>query len=161
MMITGSYTNLVIPREFMNPHWEKALEWLAGENLAGENWKDLPPGRVEIDSPGVYATLSAYQTKPLGEATYETHRRYADIQIILEGTELILACDPRSLTRAAPYDPGNDYELFTGDSSGSHRIILHNPGAVVFFPADAHCPGIAAEETPSPVRKLVVKVRLD
>jgi YhcH/YjgK/YiaL family protein len=140
----------------MNPNWEKALEW-----LAGEKWEDLPPGRVEIDGSRVYATLSAYQTKPLEDAKYETHRRYADIQIVLEGTELILACDPAFLTRATPYDPQNDFELFTGDSSGSHRIILHKPGAAVFFPADAHCPGIAAAEDPSPVRKLVVKVRLD
>jgi YhcH/YjgK/YiaL family protein len=155
-MIIGSYRNLTIPREFKGPNWETALDW-----LAGEKWKDLPPGKIEIDGSRVYATLSAYQTMPFEDTKYETHHRYADIQIALEGTEILLVCDPEALESAAPYDPQKDFEFFTGNSSRAHRIILNNPTAAVLFPSDAHRPGIAAEEKPSPVKKLVVKVCLD
>jgi YhcH/YjgK/YiaL family protein len=155
-MIIGSYRNLRIPREFKSPNWETALEW-----LAGEKWKDLPQGTIEIDGSRVYATLSVYQTKPFEDTKYETHRRYADIQIVLEGTEILLACDPRALKSSGPYDPQNDFEFFTGSPPGAHRIILNNPAAAVLFPSDAHRPGVAAEEKPAPVKKLVVKVYLD
>jgi YhcH/YjgK/YiaL family protein len=155
-MIIGSYGNLMIPPGFKSANWERALNWL-GE----EKWKGLPEGKIEIDGSQVYATLSVYNTKPLGETKYEAHRRYADIQIVLEGTELMMVCDPGTLQSAAPYDPEKDFEFFTGDPPGVHRIVLHSPAAAVLFPSDAHRPGIAAGGKPSPVRKLVVKVYLD
>ncbi|MDR3167667.1 MAG: YhcH/YjgK/YiaL family protein, partial [Treponema sp.] len=126
-----------------------------------EKWKEMPEGKIEIAGSQVYATRSAYTPKPFDDTKYETHRRYADIQIVLEGTELMFVCDPGNLNSLTPYNPEGDFEFFTGNPSGVHRIILHNPLAAILFPSDAHRPGIAAEEKPSPVKKLVVKVYLD
>jgi YhcH/YjgK/YiaL family protein len=156
MMIIGSYKNLTIPQGLKSPNWETALKW-----LAEEGWKEMPEGKIEIDGSRVYATRSVYTTKAFEDTKYEAHRRYADIQIVLEGRELILVCDPGNLKSTAPYDPEGDFEFFTGNPSGTHRIILNNPLAAILFPSDAHRPGITAEENPSPVKKLVVKVYLD
>ncbi|MDR2102370.1 MAG: YhcH/YjgK/YiaL family protein [Treponema sp.] len=155
-MIIGSYKHLTVPRELQSPNWETAFKW-----LAEEKWKDLPEGKVEIAGSRVYATRSLYIPKPFEDTKYETHRRYADIQILQEGTEIMFVCDPGNLNSQAPYNPEGDFEFFTGNPSGAHRIILTNPLAAILFPSDAHRPGIAATENPSPVKKLVVKVYLD
>ncbi|GHV92318.1 hypothetical protein AGMMS50268_28210 [Spirochaetia bacterium] len=81
-MIIGSYKNLTLPPELMTPNWEAALKW-----LAGESWKECPPGKIEIAGEEVYATLSVYTTKLPEETKYESHRRYADIQMVVEGKE--------------------------------------------------------------------------
>jgi YhcH/YjgK/YiaL family protein len=141
----------------MNDAWEKALTW-----LAGEGWKESPEGRIEIAGTKVYAIRSSYQTKPLSEIRYEAHRRYADIQVVLEGIEVIMVADTDDLRTAVPYDMEKDAEFLDGTPPVSHRLILSSPmAAAVLFPADAHQPGIAFENTASAVSKVVVKVRLD
>jgi YhcH/YjgK/YiaL family protein len=105
---------------------------------------------------------SSYQTNPLKEIRYEAHRRYADIQVVLEGTEIILVSDKDSLKTVVPYDPEKDAEFLDGNPPGSHQLILSSPeAAAVLFPADAHQPGIAFENNASAVSKVVVKVRLN
>ncbi|GHU60037.1 hypothetical protein FACS189444_6530 [Spirochaetia bacterium] len=154
-MICASYKNLIIPGNYMNAHWEKAIAW-----LKGESWKTMPLGKIEIDGTRVYATRSSYETK-LPEATkYETHRLYADIQMIIEGIEIIEVCGPELLTVTIPYAPEKDAEILAGNPPLVHHVALTAPLAAVFFPEDAHKPSIAAGK-PATVSKVVIKVALN
>ncbi|MDR2479292.1 MAG: YhcH/YjgK/YiaL family protein [Treponema sp.] len=155
-MIISTYNHLILPSDRMNSNWETALAW-----LAEERWKNIPPGRTEIAGQDVYATLSAYTTKLPEEAPYETHRRYADIQLVLEGTEIIMIADTRELETAEAYNAEKDYELYRGDPASSHWLVLSWPAAAIVFPGEAHRPAVALNRKPSPVKKIVVKVRLD
>lgn len=119
----------------------------------------LPVGRSDF-GPGVFAMVSAYDTQPEASAFWEAHRLHADIQIVLGGRERI---DWLPLTHTAvlkPYDEARELaELSPRPNAEALRLILQPGVFAIFFPADAHRPGIAPE-APGPVRKVVFKVRV-
>jgi YhcH/YjgK/YiaL family protein len=50
---------------------------------------DLPEGGIEIDGERIHAGISRRNGKPAAEARLETHRRYIDIQYVVDGTDRI------------------------------------------------------------------------
>lgn len=129
----------------------RALEFLQRPDLSS-----LPAGRTDIQGDEVYAMAADYKTRPQSEGKWEAHRRYIDVQFVASGREKIgYACTTQlSLTQA--YDEKADYLLL----AGSGDFLVAGPGTfLVLWPSDAHMPGIA-EGQPTPVRKIVVKVRV-
>jgi YhcH/YjgK/YiaL family protein len=62
-----------------------------------------------------------------------------------------------SLTPTGPYDPQKDAVMLQGQGD----FFTASAGMfVVFFPEDAHMPSVAVNDQPSPIRKVVLKVRL-
>jgi YhcH/YjgK/YiaL family protein len=163
-MVCASYQELIVPEKFMNPNWEKALAW-----LKGESWKGLPEGRFEIDGSKVYAVRSSYKTKLAEEAQYESHRIYGDIQMLIQGAEMILVCNRQALKVIVPYSDEKDIDFLgasaeasplDGNPSPVHQVILQGPVAAILFPEDAHKPSLAVLGQPSEVGKLLIKVAL-
>jgi len=117
----------------------------------------LPPGRVEIDGDRVFALVQAYETAPAPEPLFEAHRRYADIQYIVEGEERIDWAPVGQMIAEKPYDPGKDAAHGRVPAGASTSVKLFAGYLGVFFPADAHAPKQALG-SPRAVRKIVVKV---
>lgn len=154
-MICAIYDKIVIPENLMSKNWETALAW-----LKGENWKDLPLGRTEIDGSRVFVLRSSYTTKRLSECRYESHRFYADIQLAWKGTELIRVCGREGLTVTVPYSEQKDVDFLEGNPELVHQAVLAFPQAAVLFPADLHMPSLALNDKPGEVEKVVVKIAL-
>ena len=154
-MICANYKDLILPENLRNPNWEKALAW-----LKADSWKDLPIGRTEIDGTNFYVLRSANMSKPLNEGRYESHRRYADIQMVIKGTELQLVCLRDGMKVSVPYSEEKDIDFLEGEPSAVNRIILNFPLAAVYFPWDVHMPGIAVDGKSGEVEKIVLKVAL-
>ena len=154
-MISALYNQIVIPGEMMNRNWETALAW-----LKSDSWKNVPIGRTEIDGSGVYVLRSSYLSKKQSECLYESHRLYADIQMTIKGTELLLACRRDGLIIAEPYSAEKDIDFLRGEPAPIHRVILGFPLAAVLFPWDVHMPALIANGNPEQVEKLVVKIAL-
>ncbi len=117
-----------------------------------------PDGRHALGG-GVYVSITRYDSKPRSAGKYEAHRNYIDIQVVLEGQEII-AVEPLAVMQAqeciAPYNPEKDVELYVTNDLGEDHIL--NPGDYrILLPEDAHMPGIAVD-APAPVRKAVIKV---
>lgn len=134
--------------------WEKAFFFLK------ENDPDmLELKRYDIDGDNLYATVSEYMTKNEEDALYEAHRKYIDIQYVAGGRELIgitpLAEKKETLEA---YDDSRDIEFFTVNRGENHRALPDR--FFILFPDDAHRPGLKDGEN-SPVRKIVVKVKVD
>jgi biofilm protein TabA len=130
---------------------DAAFEWLG----SGAASTCAPSGRYEIVE-GVFANCSEYQTKLTEDGRFETHRKYIDIQLLLEGRELIDVTDPRDLEPIIAYDAEKDIAFYRR-KEGRHRVVL-SPGIMaVLFPQDAHMPSVAVGR-PETVRKVVVKV---
>ena len=140
----------------------KNLELYAG---LGENFKQvaeyvkktdlrsLAVGRHDLEN-GVYMNVQDYYTtKPIEEGKYEAHRKYTDIQILLEGDEMMGCANINTLTAETAYDEKDDYLLLQGEGS---FVKVEKDCFVVFFPEDAHMPGVNVK--PVQVRKIVVKV---
>lgn len=135
--------------------FSQAADWIA----AG-SWRGAPDGRIEIAGGGLYALLMSYDTKAASDCAYEYHRRYADIQILLSGSEYVDVRPAEALPEKTPYDEAKDIGfLLDGGPGGEVRLGLAPGFAAVFFPEDAHKPCLAVG-SPARVRKLVVKVAL-
>ena len=134
-----------------HPLFGKAFDALA-ELLKGspEN------GRHEVAGDDAYIMVSEYQTNPINaDRRFETHRDYIDIQLLLEGRELIGLAKKEDLAVTDEYRP--DYELY-GMVDEFDRVILEKGKFVIIYPGEPHAPGLAVGE-PERVRKVVVKVK--
>ena len=117
--------------------------------------------RYELQGDDIYAMVMSYETRARDTAILESHRTYVDVQCVLQGSESIEWFPSETLTVDSPYDASIDAALYKTDSPGLSRITM-GPGVfAVFFPADAHMPGLADDDGPSNIVKVVVKIRTD
>jgi YhcH/YjgK/YiaL family protein len=134
--------------------WDKAFIFLRNSDLQGLELK-----RYDIDGDNLYAPVSEYQTKNEEDARYEAHRKYIDIQYVVNGKELIGVApisDKKDILE--PYDASKDIEFLTVTGGENHLALPDR--FFIFFPVDAHRPGLKDGEN-SPVRKVVIKVKVD
>lgn len=124
---------------------------------------NAPEGRHDIDSDNVFAVISHYDTRPRSQCRPESHVKYADIQILLQGQETIEWFPLEGLAPNTPYDADKDvafYERPESDKEGT-RIALSKGVFAVFFPQDAHMPQVRLGEAPESVIKVVVKIKAE
>jgi YhcH/YjgK/YiaL family protein len=158
----------------MHPGLDRGLEAL--RRLAG----DPPPdGRHELEGRDLYAILSTYEPGDPADKRFEAHRRYADIQVVLRGGEVLYWAPLEGLAEQRAYAPEEDIAFYEDPPGGGVGLPLEPGAFAVLFPEDAHKPGCRV--TPGrgsgggpvgrggagrpaggggQVRKLVVKVRL-
>lgn len=133
----------------INERFAKAVAFLRRPDLA-----TLANGKYPIDGDAVFAMVQGYTTKPCDQCVWEAHRKYADVQYIIEGRESFGYAPLESMRVTQPYDAARDVMFL----DGAGVVIPVDAGnLLVFAPHDAHRPGIAAGE-PMPIRKVVVKV---
>lgn len=128
---------------------EKALKYLQQTDFS-----KLGPGKYEIDGKNVFALVQQYQSKPIEEGKWESHRKYIDIQFISEGIENIGYAFLDDMKVAQEYDEEKDFMLTEGKGS---FLTLKSGAFAIFAPDDVHMPGIAVDK-PQPIKKVVVKV---
>lgn len=98
---------------------------------------EIPPNqsRHEIVEGGAYANVQEYDTRVEGK--FEAHKDYIDVQIVVSGEEEVHVADVADAVDCLKeYDKTKD----------------------VLFPGELHRPGLAKNGTPSPVKKVVVKI---
>jgi len=133
----------------LSPHIKRGLSFL--ENTP--NLMDLPVGRVEIDGDNVFALVQEYETKSFNKDMWEAHKKYFDIQFIVQGTESIKVSRIEDMTPNTKYHPDGDYWLFSGEGDS---IKITNNQFTILGPEDIHQPGISIEK-PQKIKKIVVK----
>ncbi len=137
--------------EVHHKYFEKAFDFLKRQDL-----ESLSPGKYDIAGNDVYAFVQEYETKDLTDAKYEAHRKYIDIQYLIEGCENMGYSQADDLKAFTPYSEEDDFIMLDGAS----RLILYNPGEFfILFPEDAHMPGISYEKKQK-VKKVVIKVKV-
>ena len=144
-MIIGSISEL--------KNYEAVLPDLAAGLKAIENAGQLEAGRYEFD--GGYFMIQKGVTKPLSEGTYEAHRRYIDVQILLEGAEEIAWEELKNLTVCLPYDETGDKERYTGEHK--HHMLITEGMFWAAFPQDGH-QALGHLEEPYNYKKIVLKL---
>ena len=76
--------------------------------------RSLEAGKHILEN-GVYFMVQEYTTKSIADGKYEAHRKYIDIQIILEGAEIMGYAPIEALEATTDYDESGDYQLFIGE----------------------------------------------
>jgi len=130
----------------------------AFEFLEANAGKSLPEGRVEIDGDRLFALVQTYPPKPVAEAEFEAHRRYADVQYIAAGAEMIGWAPTDGLEVTTPYDDAKDIGFYAQPARYTPAAVPAGSFAV-FYPQDAHMP-CCRLDSDEPVHKIVVKVAL-
>ncbi len=118
-------------------------------------------GRHEIDGTKVYASVAEYETEPMENRRLEAHRKYADIQCICTGAEIIGA---GPLSGAGPVEEDRLQEkdvIFYKSILQESELLLTTGMFAVLFPWDAHRPNCNPGANSNKVRKIVVKVAVD
>jgi biofilm protein TabA len=112
--------------------------------------------RVELGD-GMFAIEQVYETKPRSAGFFESHRKYIDIQVLVEGDEVMEVVDASRIAVREPYQAERDLITY-GDVPDASRLWVRSGEATIFFPVDVHMPTLRSGETPVLVRKTVVKV---
>ena len=131
-----------------HPLFPRAFGFLRSTNL-----QVLAPGKHTVDGERIFAIVESCNGRTRAEAKLECHRRYIDIQLVLDGIDEmgwkpVAECvDP-----ATDYDAARDIRFFNDTPSS---WIATPPGSFcLFFPDDAHAPLVSD----GLIRKVVLKI---
>lgn len=150
--------------------WNTAFHFLSQFTAPDSNKEqllhNLHRGRTDL-SADVYVNVEVYLPKPVEQCRYEAHRRYIDIQYVVQGSEYIALTHDTSLPVLTPYDTTKDITFYQYHPD---QLLLADPTKYfIFFPADLHAPSIQptpvpnnvtsnATNTTTNVTKVVVKI---
>jgi YhcH/YjgK/YiaL family protein len=132
----------------LHPLFPRAFEFLRGTDLAA-----LTPGRHVIDGEALFAIVEASPGRSRTEAKLECHRRYVDIQLVLEGTDE-MGWRPLGECHqpVSEFNVERDIRFF--DDVPASWVSTPAGSFCIFFPEDAHAPLVSD----GIVRKVVLKI---
>ena len=136
---------------FDNPAIKKALRFI------GTLSPDTPEGEYEIEGAKIFARVARYETLSRDKGRYEAHKKYADIQVLLSGSEIIQWM-PLDEMPQSEYDAEADVSFYPVPDRSRASLELRGGFFALFMPADAHMPMLAVEGRSAPVTKVVVKI---
>lgn len=127
---------------------------VAIDYITKNNFKNITPGRYELSN-GLFFLIQEYETKPESEAKFESHLKHIDIQMILEGDEIIDIAPSNKLIKDQGYDASKDIEFYLPINEYL-RLKFRANDFGIFFPQDGHRPSIKLVS--KKVKKLVFKI---
>lgn len=132
----------------LHPLFPRAFDYIRNTNLLA-----LTPGRYPIVGEDLFAIVEQVHGRAREVAKLECHRKYIDIQLVLEGVD-----EMGWKALADCHEPVSDYSLqkdiqFFHDAPTAW--IATPPGQFcIFFPEDAHAPLVSTGQ----VRKVILKI---
>lgn len=133
---------------------KKAFGFLEKNDLG-----NLQVGKYKIDGDDIFALVQSYDTKSKDKCKFESHKKYIDIQVILNGTEKMTWAPIDKLTLIRNDFSENDKAFYKEGSTSSDFVVSSND-FVVFYPEDGHRACIQVD-SPCHVKKIVLKVSLE
>lgn len=133
--------------------WKKAFQ-----HFQTIDFDTLKVGKYELNGDSLFYVVDEYTTKDEEETKYEAHRKYADIQYLIEGEEKIGVNKLQPSTLSIKYNESKDIAFY--EMAEDNYRLANKDVFFVFFPSDAHRPCVKTSEN-SKVKKIVYKVRID
>ena len=130
--------------------WDKVFSFLKTTDFT-----HTALGRIELGD-NMFANVSEYFTKDREGALFEIHQKYIDIQYVVSGNESMDIAPLKNMTVTKQYDSENDYAL--GTVTEFSELKASSERFFIFFPADAHRPGLKDGNDSVLIRKVVVKI---
>lgn len=135
----------------LHPLFPRAFDYIRNINLLA-----LTPGRYPIVGEDLFAIVEQVHGRTREAAKLECHRKYIDIQLVLEGTD-----EMGWKALADCHDPVSDFSInkdiqFFHDAPAAW--IATPPGHFcIFFPEDAHAPLVATKTIHKVIFKIAVQ----
>ena len=129
--------------------WDKAFAYLKNTDLT-----TIKAGKYVIVPDKVTVSVTYDSTKNFDKTSWESHRKFIDIQYIISGKEKIGVSPVSAATVIKPYDEKRDVANYQAEGT----YYVSEPGKFfIFFPGDAHRPNITTNNN-LPDKKIVIKV---
>jgi YhcH/YjgK/YiaL family protein len=126
--------------------------------LKDTDFSTMENGKYEIKEGKVWAIVQDYNSKPESEGKFEAHRKFVDIQFIVEGEEKIGVGNLEEFEEATQYDEEKDIIFLNPKEDAKVEFKKVIAGEyMILMPKDVHMPSIAVESTGF-VKKVVLKV---
>ncbi|MBN2153165.1 MAG: YhcH/YjgK/YiaL family protein [Candidatus Lokiarchaeota archaeon] len=152
--------------------WRSAGAGLHASIKAALGWieanKENPPADATIPlEGGARVIVQSYEPKGLGDARFENHHKFVDVQYVVSGAEVVYWTKARRGPVTSLYSEEKDVEFFemVDPAANSTGLLLEAGMFAVLWPGDWHLPCIdPAVAHPSyalqrgMVKKFVVKV---
>lgn len=107
-----------------------------------------------------FANIEEYETKAHKDCYFETHKKYADVQILLKGKERLDYTDEFGLDVKTFYNEEKDIAFWFNSKKESASVYLDGTNFVLLMPDEAHRPQMNYGNKSEKVRKLVVKIKI-
>jgi len=137
----------------LSPRISIALDYLSIMDISS-----MEPGRYEIDNDNLFALAQEYDSIPKEQGKWECHRKYIDIQYIVEGCERMGFRNIEGMEVITEYNTEKDIEFLAGEGD---YVTVSKGFFCIFFPDDAHQPKLAPDDIPGEVKKVVIKIKVD
>ena len=108
----------------------------------------------------IYVNIEEYNTKDIEVASFESHDKYIDIQLLLKGLENIYYASRDNLSVKVPYDETRDIAFYSDSIQGYPCIKLDGTNFMMIYPHEAHAPQVSSGNLSQKVLKVVVKIKL-
>ena len=138
-----------------NTWWDEAFNFMKTHDL-----KTLAPGKYNIDSGNVFATVWEGIPKIKDSVLWEAHRNFNDLQYIIRGkAEMgVTPIDDPNVKITVPYSKEEDIEHFTVSAEDQY-YPADSSTFFIFSPKEMHRPAIQVDGDKL-VKKIVIKVRV-
>ena len=134
----------------IHPNLKRLFDFVRQHDLLHE-----PQGRITIDDDKLFVNVSDCQLVGHQEQKLEVHRRYIDVHLPLDGSEIVGWRPLESLgSSEAPFDEEKDFALYAEMAQVYTNVI---PGqCLIIFPEDAHAPLIGHGMLKKAVAKILI-----
>jgi biofilm protein TabA len=132
----------------LHPLFRRAFDFIRDTDLHA-----LAPGRYPVAGDDVIAIVEHVPGKARAQARLECHRKYIDIQLVLDGIDE-MGWKPLAdcLNPVSDYNAEKDIQFF--HDAPASWVAVPPDHFCIFFPEDAHAPLVSVGQ----VRKVIFKV---
>ena len=135
----------------LHPLFQRAFEYIRNTDLLA-----LAPGRYPIVEKQLFVIVENVAGRARTDAKLECHRKYIDIQLVLEGTDEMGWKALADCTQpVSDYSAEKDIQFF--HDAPASWIATPPCAFCIFFPEDAHAPLVSAEK----IRKAIFKIAVE
>lgn len=142
--------------EHLHPALKKGFDF-----LKNTDFENMEPGKIEIDGDNIFAMISETNSDYHENRRMEAHVKYIDIQFSVSGNEIIgtgVMGDNLKVTE----DKLEEKDIVFYDNAVNEELLTMEKGSyAVFFPCDLHRPNCCTNNTPAPIKKVIVKVKYE
>ncbi len=133
---------------------EEALNYLKNITVTKED-----AGKTFVVDDDFYYLVKASATKDLKDCKFESHKKYIDIQYIVDGHESFGLLDVCHLTANTEYNGDKDIMYYEKPNTDYSVATLSSGDFITFYPHDGHMPGIKVGES-SVTLKVIGKLKV-
>lgn len=144
-MVLDHFKNIHLYKT-MYPRLSVAIDYMQATDLS-----EMPVGRYEIAGDEVFIMIQAYEPKAKEDCKLESHKNYIDIQYVIEWSESIGYRYKNDLKILEAYNPEKDVVFYDEECD---MTTVGERMFAIFFPFDAHMPGVAINSSDKVKKKL-------